>query len=49
MKLKTALREIKNHHKFVTDRIGDMERYLESCREKLKNKKKTKQTPQIFL
>jgi len=40
IKLKTALREIKNHHKFVTDRIGDMERYLESCREKLKNKKK---------
>jgi len=43
-KLKTALRELQNHHKFVKQRIADMELYLESCRSKqasnIKNKDK---------
>jgi len=45
VKLSTALKELKNHNKFVLERISDMERYLESCRDKIatkiKNKKKT--------
>uniref|UniRef100_A0A6B2KY50 Ras-GAP domain-containing protein n=1 Tax=Arcella intermedia TaxID=1963864 RepID=A0A6B2KY50_9EUKA len=44
VKLTVALKELKNHHKFVLERIADMEKYLDSCRDqlaaKLKNKKK---------
>jgi len=38
IKLQTALRELKNHHTFVKDKIGDMDRYLESCRVNLAKK-----------
>jgi len=43
-KLTVALRELKNHHQFVKDKITDLEKYLDSCRDqlaaKLKNKRK---------
>lgn len=48
IKLRTALRELQNHHKFVTQRITDMEQYLESCRKKLAAKLKTKSKPSKF-
>jgi len=48
IKLRTALKELQNHHKFVKQRITDMEQYLESCRKKLAAKIKNKDKPTKF-
>jgi len=48
VKLRTALRELKNHQKFVTERISDLERYLESCRDNLSKKVKNKKSKNKF-
>jgi len=48
IKLKNALHEIENHHKFVKDRIESLERYLVSCRQNLTKRIKNNKTKREF-